>query len=259
MTRFNLRRAVDSVFSNLSLFKDSLFKLKKYLRLLRQSRALHQYTQAFLHRFHEDFSLEMEMFNVQGEVQAQIGFYALLSKYKQILRKYSLEDPNFDEFLGCLNLSIFVRMASQIFSEIHEVKRLLIENFAITNFKTENSLPQARSHSELNPRTQHEDQFTKSAKRYFTNDSESRSRGRTKILKMVSKQDTMKSQNNGKGNESENVIRVDVISPSKRLGDIGLNLDNYADIVRTPPKGMSPRGGRYQKKIDALRKKELKA
>ena len=234
MTRFDLRRAVDCVFLDLAPFKQVLFRLKKYLRLLRQSRALHNYTQEFLRRFHEDFSLEMEMLQVQGEVEAQIGFYALLSKYKQLLRKYSVEDPNFDEFLGCLNLSIFVRMASQIFSEIHEVKKQLLTNYGIDNFKDENRLPEPKT---LTPNSlPAQENMSKSAKRYFTSESEARSRGRTRILKMVEKGDLT----------DPNVIRVDVISPSKRLGDIGLNLKNYPDIVRTPPRYHSLKRGRQK-------------
>jgi hypothetical protein len=212
---FELREAVAQAFIDGSLIESSFFLLKKHLRLLRQNNGLHVFCQAFLVRFHEAFSLEMEGLEpTEKEIETQIAFYSRMLRYKTLLRKYHIEDKNFDEFLGKFNLGIFVEMASRIFSEVEQIRKELIKNFSLNVFEEENKI----IINEFRPRiTSDPLQKSKhSLKKYFTMSnskklkSSTKSGQKLKILKAVEHK------------RKDGLIRADILASAEKLGDIGL-------------------------------------
>ena len=211
---FDLRESVSQAFVDESRLEASFFLLKKHLRLLRMSPTLHSFCQGFLSRFHESFSLEMEGLQPPDkQIETHIAFYSRMLRYKALLRKYHIEDKNFNEFLGKFNLGIFVEMASRIFSEVEEVRKQLISNFSADLFKMENkiSLNETRKRMLSDPL-----QKSKSIKKYFTMSnskkmkSSQKSAQKLKILKAVEHK------------RSKGLIRADILASAEKLGDIGL-------------------------------------
>lgn len=132
---FKLKKSIKKAFVNLSFFDFSLFLLKKHLRLLRQNKNLNRFVQDLMFLFHKEFSSLISYLKFpENQIETNIAFYTKLLKYKGMLKKYRISDDNFDEFLGKFNLSIFVEMASKIFSEIAEIKNYLLSNFGQSKF-----------------------------------------------------------------------------------------------------------------------------
>lgn len=214
-TSFDLRESVSQAFVDNSLLEASLFLLKKHLRLLRQSRGLHTFCQSFLLRFHESFSLEMEGLSPPDrQIETQIAFYSQMLRYKALLRKYHIEDKNFDEFLGKFNLGIFVEMASRIFSEVEQIRAQLLKDFSAHLFTEENLI----NMDNFRPRVISDPAHIpkKSSKKYFTqSNSKKMSSSKTsakklRILKAVEHK------------RKEGLIRADILASAEKLGDIGL-------------------------------------
>ena len=217
---FALREAVSQAFVDGSRLESSFFLLKKHLRLLRMSSTLHSFCQIFVFRFHESFSLEMEGLKPPDkQIETHIAFYSRMLRYKALLRKYHIEDKNFNEFLGKFNLGIFVEMASRIFSEVEQIRKQLISNFSGDLFKEENKiiLAEASTRSKSDP-----PKVNKSIKKYFTmNSSKKLSSSQTsgkklKIFKAVEHK------------RKQGLIRADILASAEKLGDIGLgNISKY--------------------------------
>lgn len=210
-----LREGVAQAFVDSSQLEASLFLLKKHLRLLRQSSSLHAFCQAFLFRFHESFSLEMEGLRPpERQIEAQIAFYSQMLRYKALLRKYRVEDRNFDEFLGQFNLGIFVEMASRIFSEVGQIRQRLLGDFSAELFARENEI----GGDEFRPRVTSDPAqgAGSSEKKYFTQSSSKKARAprssskKLRILKAVEHK------------RKEGLIRADILASAEKLGDIGL-------------------------------------
>ena len=221
---FGLREAVAQAFVDGSRLESSFFLLKKHLRLLRQSSAFHNFCQSFLFRFHDCFSLEMEGLEPPNkQIETHIAFYSRMLRYKALLRKYHIEDKNFDEFLGKFNLGIFVEMASRIFSEVDLVRAELIKNFSLEMFEVENRV----SSKEVRPRIESDplQNNSKSTKKYFTMSnskklkSSTKSGRKVKILKAVEHK------------RKEGLIRADILASAEKLGDIGLEGNRFQSEV----------------------------
>ena len=224
---FALREAVSQAFVDGSLLEASFFLLKKHLRLLRQSSTLHSFCQSFLFRFHDSFSLEMEGLELPDrQIETHIAFYSRMLRYKALLRKYHIDDKNFDEFLGKFNLGIFVEMASRIFSEIEQIRKLLLKNFSVEIFSEENTikLDQIRPRIESDPIQRPK----QSVKKYFTLSSSKKMKSSRKsgqkmrILKAVEHK------------RKDGLIRSDILASAEKLGDIGLGNSDKATASLLP-------------------------
>lgn len=210
-----LREAVAKSFTDGTLLESCFFLLKKHLRLLRQSPIFHKYCQDLMLRFHEDFSLEMEgLTPPEQQIETHIAFYSRMLRYKTLMRKYRVEDSNFEDFLGKFNLGIFVEMASRIFAEVDLVRKSLLKNYSLRNFEIENEIimqENNRDRAVSDPPREKE----YSTRKYFSRSSTKKpkpNQGLTK-LKILRAADSK---------HKKNLIRADILSSGEKLGDIGL-------------------------------------
>jgi hypothetical protein len=221
---FALREAVAQAFLDGSYIESSFFMLKKHLRVLRQSSAFHTFCQSFLFRFHDQFSLEMEGLEPPNkQIETHIAFYSKMLRYKALLRKYHIEDKNFDEFLGKFNLGIFVEMASRIFSEIEQVRSELISNFSLDLFQMENLIKT----DENRPRIESDpiQKTSKSIKKYFTMSSSKKVKNTQKSGRKIKMLKAVEHK------RKEGLIRADILASAEKLGDIGLGGNKYRSEV----------------------------